>query len=108
MKKIRILQAAILFAFVSLLVSCGPTRVYSYAQPPSPSFSLIVNPGPGIYATRYYDGRYFYRSPQGYTYWRGYDNRYYLDREYINRGNYDRRQYHEWNRNYNNHGRRRH
>jgi len=106
MKKIKILQAVALILFVILLASCGPSRESTYySGRPSASFSLILNPAPGIYATRYYDGRYYYRSPEGYTYWRGYDNRYYLDRSYINRGHYDRREYNEWHRNYNNHWR---
>jgi len=106
MKTIKILQVGILSAFVIILVSCAPAREYSYYPGrPSASFSLIVNPGPGVYATRYSDGRYYYRSPEGYTYWRGYDNRYYLDRSYINRGHYDRREYNEWHRNYDRHGR---
>ncbi|MFI5185622.1 MAG: hypothetical protein ACHQF0_02790 [Chitinophagales bacterium] len=106
MKKIKILQAVIFLAFVVLLAGCAPGRVYSYYPArSSASFSLILDPGPGVYTTRYYDGRYYYRSPEGYTYWRGYDNRYYLDRSYLNRGHYDKREYNEWHRNYNNHGR---
>lgn len=102
MKTTRILQVVILGAFVVVLTSCGPTRVYSYYPArPEASFSLIVNPGPGIYTTRYPDGRYYYRSPEGYTYWRGYDNRYYIDRSYMNRGHYDKRQYSDWKRHYN-------
>jgi len=101
MKKIRIIQAAILIAFVGILASCGPSREYSYyPRRTSASFSLIVNPGPGVYVSRYPDGR------EGYTYWRGYDNRYYLDRSYLGRVQYDKREYNEWNRYYNNHGRR--
>lgn len=108
MKKIKILQVVVLIPLVILLAGCGPGRVYTYYPPrPSASFSLIVSPGPGIYANRYYDGRYYYRSPEGYWYWRGYDNRYYLDRSYLNRGHYDKRQYSEWNRYYN-HGRHHH
>jgi hypothetical protein len=106
MKRIKILPAVAVAAFVTLLASCGPSRESSYYSPrPSASFSLIVNPGPGIYGTRYNDGRYYYRSPEGYMYWRGYDNRYYLDRSYLNRGHYERREYNEWHRNYNNHRR---
>ncbi|TMI97549.1 MAG: hypothetical protein E6H06_01640 [Bacteroidetes bacterium] len=107
MKKIRIMQAAILLAFVAVLAGCGPSREYSYyPRRNSASFSLIVNPGPGIYVNRYSDGRYYYRSPEGYMYWRGYDNRYYLDRSYLGRVQYDRDQYREWNRSYSRHGKR--
>jgi hypothetical protein len=111
MKTNRFIQAAILVAFVGVLASCGTSREYSsYPRRSSASLSLIIG-SPGIYATRYPDGRYYYRSPEGYMYWRGYDNRYYLDRSYLNRGYYDRREYNEWNRyqgrNYNSRGRHR-
>jgi len=109
MKKIRIIQVAIAIAFVSILASCGSSREYSYYPPrPSSSFSLIVNSGPGIYASRYPDGRYYYRSPQGYIYWKGHDNRYYLDRAYLGKVYYNRSQYGDWNRYYNKYGRRYH
>ena len=97
MKKIRIIQVAILIAFVSILASCS-SSYYHYG---GTSASLIVTSGPSVYATRYPDGRYYYRSPQGYMYWRGYDNRYYLDRSYFGKVHYNRSQYNEWNR-YNN------
>lgn len=109
MKKIRIIQAAIAIAFVSILASCSSGREYSYYPPrSSSSFSLIVNSGPGIYTNRYPDGRYYYRSPQGYIYWKGYDNRYYLDRAYLGKVYYNKTQYNDWNRYYNRHGRRYH
>src|SRR5215470_18014892 len=94
MKKIRIIQAAILIAFVSILASCS-SSYYPYG---GTSTSLIISSGPGFYATRYPDGRYYYRNPQGYIYWRGYDNRYYLDRSYLGKVHYNKRQYSEWDR----------
>lgn len=109
MKKMRIIPAVTLIAFAGLLASCGPSRhypEYSYYPQHSASFSLIVNPGPGIYTSRYYDGRYYYRSPQGYLYWKGYDNRYYLDRSYLGKVHYDRDEYNDWKRYYKRHGKR--
>lgn len=110
MKKMRIIQAVTLVAFVALLASCGPSREYPeysyYPNRSSASFSLIINPGPGIYASRYYDGRYYYRSPQGYLYWKGYDNRYYLDRSYLGKVRYHQDEYNEWKRHYRRHGKR--
>jgi len=100
MKKIRIIQAAILIAFVSIFASCS-SSYYPYG---GPSTSLIITSGPGFYATRYPDGRYYYRNPQGYVYWRGHDNRYYLDRSYLGKVRYNNREYNEWNR-YNGHHR---
>ena len=103
MKKSRIIQAAIVVAFAGLLVSCGPSRQYpeySYYPPRNQSsFSLIINPGPGVYASRYYDGRYYYRSPQGYMYWKGNDNRYYPDRSALGKVQY-RNGTHDWHRYY--------
>jgi hypothetical protein len=98
MKKTRILQAVTVGLLLVTLASCGPSR-YDYPPArPRTSVSLILNAGPGIVVSRYPDGRYYYRSPQGYTYWRGYDNRYYLDRRYMNRGYYNHYQYNDWRR----------
>ena len=97
MKKIRIIQVAILIAFAGLLAGCSSTY-YPYG---GASGSLIISSGPGFYANRYPDGRYYYRSPEGYIYWRGYDNRYYLDRSYLGRVHYQKREYNEWSRNSN-------
>jgi hypothetical protein len=107
MKRIRIVQTAAFVLVAALLVSCGPSREYdrgygSYPPPPPPrsSVSLIIHAGPGMVVNRYPDGRYYYRAPNGYTYWRGYGNRYYLDRRYMNRGYYSHRQYNDWRRYY--------
>jgi len=99
MKKIRIVQAVLLVSVVALISSCSSGRQNSYSGPYPPrnsNFSLIISSSPGMVVNRYHDGRYYYRSPHGYTYWRGYDNRYYLDRSYMNRGRYDRGQYNAW------------
>jgi hypothetical protein len=108
MKKTRIVQAAVLVAMVAVFASCRSSREYGPPYPPPPpprtSVSLILAPGPGIVVSRYYDGRYYYRAPNGYMYWRGYDNRFYLDRRYMNRGYSNHYQYNDWRRY---HGRRR-
>ena len=99
MKKMRIVQAALLVAAVALLASCSSSRRNSYRDPYPPrqaNFSLIISSSAGMVINRYPDGRYYYRNPYGYTYWRGYDNRYYLDRSYIRRVHYDRQQYDAW------------
>ena len=99
MQRIRIVQAVLLVAIVALMASCGSSRRSSYSEPyppRQPNFSLIISSSPGMVINRYHDGRYYYRNPRGYTYWRGYDNRYYLDRSYLNRGRYDRSQYNAW------------
>jgi hypothetical protein len=110
MKRIRILQTVALIAVVALLSSCGSGRHYSSyppPPPPRPSVSLIINAGPGIVVSRFSDGRYYYRHPSGFMYWRGYDNRYYLDRRYMQKSYYNHRQYNDWRRYHNGRGRRR-
>jgi hypothetical protein len=106
MKKVRIVQAAVLVLFVAVLAGCSSGREYQSYPPPPPraSVSLILNAGPGMVISRYPDGRYYYRGANGYMYWRGYDNRYYLDRRYISRNYYHHQQYNDWRRY---HGRRR-
>ena len=106
MKKVRIVQAALLLAVAALIAGCSSSRRNTYADyypPNEPRFSLIVHSYPGLTVRRYHDGRYYYRNPQGYLYWRGYDNRYYLDRSYVGKDYYRHRQYNDWkksNRNY--------
>ena len=100
MKTIRILQMAFVIIVLALLFSCSPSRDYGYQRYPAPrsSVSLIISTRPGLVMNRYPDGRYYYRSPEGYMYWRGYDNRFYLDRQYYNRGYNNHYQYNDWNR----------
>ena len=99
MKKILIVQAVLLVAVMAIIASCSSSRrnAYSEDRPArQPNFSLIINSSPGMAVNRYHDGRYYHRNPHGYTYWQGYDNRYYLDRSYMNRVRYDRGQYEAW------------
>ena len=107
MKLSKILQVVALVTIVGLGAGCSSGRHYSSYPPPPPaygsSFSLIINPYPGIVVNRYSDGRYYYRNPQGYTYWRGKDNRYYLDRSYVGRSYRSNRDYSDWRNNGRNH-----
>jgi hypothetical protein len=99
MIKTGFLQAATIGAVITLAAGCYSGRQYPPPPPPrhfNASVSLIIHPGPGIIISRYYDGRYYYRSPHGYVYWRGYDNRYYLDRRYIGKARYNQREYNDW------------
>ena len=106
MKTTKILPVMMIIGIATFLMSCTVSRPYSpYTAGPDASLSLIVNPYPGIVVNRYYDGRYYYRSPQGYTYWRGRDNRYYLDRSYVGKNYYHHREYNDWSRNGNYNGR---
>ncbi len=108
MKRIRMVQAALLIGIVAVLSSCGSSRDY-HGRPYPPArtdVSLIIGSSPGLVIMRHPNGMYYYRDPRGLTYWRGYDNRYYLDRRYISRSYYGHRQYNDWKRYHNNHGRR--
>jgi len=102
----KLFAGAVIVTAALVITGCGPSREYSYShQPPPPrarvNFSLIISPTPGFVISRYPDGRSYYRSPQGYIYWRGYDNRFYLDQSYLGRVRYNQREYNEWRR-YNN------
>lgn len=105
----KILQAVIIVAVITFGVGCTVSHSYApYPPAPGASVSLIIDPFPGIAVNRYSDGRYYYRNPQGYMYWRGYNNRYYLDRSYVGRGYYNHRQYNDWRNGGNYNGRRHH
>src|SRR5215510_10392759 len=104
MKRLRILQAVLLASVVVAIASCGSTREYDtryYPPRPQTSLSLIIGPSPGLIISRDPYGRYYYRDTYGHIYWRGYDNRYYLDRKYMNRSYYSHRQYNDWRRYHN-------
>lgn len=103
MKRTFILTSIAAITATVILVSCGPSRVYSNQGRPSPPpshsyFSLIISPTPGFAMSRYPDGRYYHRSPQGFIYWKGYDNRFYLDRSHLNRVRYSQSEYNQWKR----------
>ena len=81
----------------------GQRKIYGYGYRRYP---LIVVRTPDIVISRYNDGRYYYRNPAGYMYWKGYDNRFYLDERYLNDNGYDDNEYNDWKykgrKNYNN------
>jgi hypothetical protein len=57
---------------------------------------LIIIRTPDIRIGRSNDGRYYHRNSDGYTYWQGYDSRYYLDDQYLGKAKYDDREYKDW------------
>lgn len=122
MKRTFILTTITALSAVVIFASCKPSRVYAtkernddyererYSPPPPPPryntpapryntyVSLIISPTPGFTMNRYANGLYYHRSPNGYMYWKGYDNRFYLDRNYISRVSYSKWEYSEWKR----------
>ena len=107
MKRIRIVQAAVLLAVAVVIASCGSSREYHdrrYPPRTQTDVSLIISSYPGISIYRHPSGMYYYRDPRGFIYWRGYGNRYYLDRRYMSRSYHSHQQYNDWRRY---HGRRR-
>src|SRR4030095_5136254 len=59
-------------------------------------YPLIIIRTPDIIIRRHNDGRYYYRNPEGYMYWKGYDDRFYLDEKYLNNNTYDDNEYNDW------------
>lgn len=119
MKRTFILPGLLILGLVMLISSCGPSKVYATREktqrlpPPPParppvtparyqiSASLIISPTPGFRMSQDADGRYYHRSPNGFTYWKGFDNRFYLDKAFINRISYSKWEYKEWKKNNN-------
>jgi hypothetical protein len=103
MKRIRIVQAAVLLAVAVVIASCGSSRDYrDHRYPPreQTSVSLVISAYPGLVISRHPSGAYYYRDPRGFVYWRGYGNRYYLDRRYMSRSYHNHQQYEDWRRHY--------
>ncbi|HEU5167048.1 MAG TPA: hypothetical protein VFU29_15965 [Chitinophagaceae bacterium] len=71
----------------------GQRKKYDYSYRRYP---LIIIRTPEIIIGRYNDGRYYYQNPEGYMYWKGYDDRFYLDEKYLNDNGYDENEYNDW------------
>ncbi|HEX4877125.1 MAG TPA: hypothetical protein VFV31_10670 [Chitinophagaceae bacterium] len=113
MKRTFILTLTALVVFAITITGCKSSRVWetkeksertsrrSESPPPAPYYNrtaLIISPSPGFTMNRFHDGRYFHRSPAGLLYWKGYDNRFFLDGSYLGRVSYSRWEYDEWRR----------
>lgn len=108
MKKTSILTLLTVIPALLIFSSCGPSRVYatkdhrppppSHARYAQPGVALIISPSPGFRMSQHPDGRFYHRSAQGFLYWKGYDNRFYLDRSYFSRITYSKWEYKEWKR----------
>ncbi|MGQ0737910.1 MAG: hypothetical protein ACT4OJ_02515 [Bacteroidota bacterium] len=120
MKRTFILPVAAVIATSFVFTSCQPSRVWAnkkkkenkeyrepevYRQPaPAPppryyaSSALIISPSPGFVMKQHPSGRFYHRSSRGYLYWKGYDNRFYIDQSYLSSISYSRWEYDEWRR----------
>jgi len=59
-------------------------------------FPLIIIRTPDIIISRHTDGRYYYKNSQGYFYWQGEDDRFYLGEEYLDKIQYDEKEFEDW------------
>jgi hypothetical protein len=67
--------------------------------PPAPRLTrLVITPTPGFTMQQHPDGRYYHRTPAGLMYWKGYDNRFCLDRDQLRKVSFSERDYEEWKR----------
>ncbi|HUR67214.1 MAG TPA: hypothetical protein VMZ03_12765 [Chitinophagaceae bacterium] len=71
-----------------------PTTARYYRR----STPLIISPTPGFVMKPGPNGRFYHNSPSGLLYWKGYDNRFYLDQDDLRKISYDRYEYDEWQR----------
>ena len=59
-------------------------------------YPLVIVYTPGIVIKQHSDGRYYYRNTAGYTYWKGYDGRYYIDEQHLKGMDYEVSEYDDW------------
>ncbi len=82
--------------------SCSSGREYRSSSPQQARYnsrvSLILSPSPGFTMSRNPDGRFFHRNREGFVYWQGYDNRFYLDKKQVRKARYSNYEYREWKR----------
>lgn len=60
------------------------------------SYPLIIQRTRDMIIERERNGRLFYRHPDGLIYWKGYDDRYYLDEKYLSYARYTQKEYDDW------------
>jgi hypothetical protein len=114
MKRMQLLSATLILTIAATTISCKSSKVWATKEKhqkektvrntpaPTPRYyssaALVISPTPGFTMNRYSDGRYYHRSPNGFLYWKGADNRFFLDRSYLNRVSYSQWEYDEWRR----------
>ncbi len=119
MKRTFILSSVTFVLAAVILSSCGHSRVWANKEkrnddpppvsrqrgPSGPSYAnnlagapLIITPHPGFTMARHANGQYVHRGPQGMLYWKGFDNRFYLDKNQVERSRYSKFELKEWKR----------
>jgi hypothetical protein len=73
----------------------APRKTYNYNY-----VRLVITPSAGFVMNRYPDGRFYHRDANGLLYWKGHDNRFFLDRSYLSRIKYDSWEYEQWKKLY--------
>ncbi len=68
----------------------GQRKKYANAYP------LVIVYTPAIVIRQHSDGRYYYKNSSGYTYWKGHDERYYLDEKHLKGLDYEVTEYDDW------------
>lgn len=74
----------------------GGQSAKAYAPGQRKKYPLVIVHTTTIVINRYSDGRYYYRNPAGYTYWKGDDGRYYLDEKHLKDVEYEEGDYDDW------------
>ncbi len=59
-------------------------------------YPLIIIRTPDIVILRHADGRYFHKNADNFIYWKGDDERYYLDEQYLDKVEYDKNEVDDW------------
>jgi len=70
----------------------APGQMKKYAN----RYPLVIVHTTAIVISQHSDGRYYYRNTAGYTYWKGYDGRYYLDEKHLKGMQYEASEYDDW------------
>ena len=74
----------------------GGQSAKAYAPGQRKKYPLVIVYSTRIVISRYSDGRYYYRNPAGYIYWKGDDGRYYIDEKHLKDVEYEEGDYDEW------------
>lgn len=59
-------------------------------------YPLIIIKTPDIIVMKHTDGRYYYKNADNFIYWKGNDDRYYLDEQYLEQVDYDQAEWNDW------------